>query len=49
MKQSRTMLKGLFLIVSVTLFAMQVPAQNKMDYEAERKRAFVLLDENNVQ
>src|SRR5262245_49179943 len=46
MKQSRTILNALILILSGSVFAMQVPAQNQFDYEAERKRAFVLLDDN---
>jgi len=46
MKLSRTILNTLFIIVFGSLFAMPIPAQNKFDYEAERKKVFVLLDEN---
>jgi tetratricopeptide (TPR) repeat protein len=46
MKQSRTILKAFILMIAGSLFVMQVPAQNPFDYDAERKRAFILLDEN---
>ena len=46
MKQSRTILNTFILMVAGSVFAMQVPTQNKIDYDAERKRAFQLLDEN---
>src|SRR5262245_34494001 len=46
MKQARTILNAFILMVAGSVFAMQVPAQNKIDYDAERERAFQLLDEN---
>src|SRR5215475_1706002 len=46
MKQSRTILNAFILMVAGSVLAMQVPTQNKIDYDAERKRAFQLLDEN---